>query len=69
VLRLQLVADLPNQLSGGHRIVGEPPGTSGVTSRYGVEKRNRRVARIRPEQTAASRQDGHQGRQQYGYQT
>jgi hypothetical protein len=69
VLGLQLVADLPDQFSGGSRIVGEPPGTSSVTSRYGVQKRSRRVARIRPEQTTASQQDGHQGRQQSGYQT
>src|SRR6476660_10219687 len=40
VLGFQLLAELPDQLSGGNRIVGEPPGTSSVTSRYGVEKRS-----------------------------
>jgi hypothetical protein len=36
MLGLQLVADLPDQLSGGHWIVGESPGTNSITSRYGV---------------------------------
>ena len=68
-LRLQLVTDLPDQLSGGDRIVGEPPGPGGVAPGQCVQERSRRVLRVGPEETAASRQDGHQGRQQDGYQT
>jgi hypothetical protein len=50
----QFVADLADQPGGDNWIVSEPPGRGGITPGHRIEKRDRRVTRIGPEDPTAS---------------